>query len=191
MKSVLIFLRALCSVSICVAQQQIKSGVYSLSGSIMYSSTSSEVLSSRQTRTNFVLSPGASFFLDDRIELTGAAFYSRMNSETNATGGVPYSSGITSTSISVRLGLRQYIPMETIAVFVGANGGLSWFKYDGSFGTGSFSPPNRTYAIEVGLDYFLNQVLALEPSMQYLGAKSDFNSDAGISVSVGVKYFIL
>ncbi len=165
--------------------------MYSLSGSLLFSSTSSDVSSSSQKRTILALSPGASYFVDDRIELTGAVFYTRMNSQIAAAGPFFYSSDYTTTSISVRLGLRQYFPMETIAVFVGANGGLSWYKFDGFLGAGSYSPPTRTYALELGLDYFLNQVLALEPAIQYLGTKSDFNSDAGISVSVGVKYFIL
>jgi len=193
MKTILAFAFMFFVTSCLFAQPQIKTGVYSVSGAVIFSSSSTDLQAAGETKTTaFSLSPSLSYFAFDQIEFNISPSYTTSKSERTFSFPAPSStSTFNSTGLGARLGLRYYFEMENIVPFVGAGGGLSWTKFSGSFfPSSSFSSPTKSYTAEGGIEYFINQVFAIEPSIQYRGTKSQSSSDNGFYISMGVKYFI-
>lgn len=167
------------------AQPQIERGVYSASGSLSFSSTSDD---RHVTITTFLLSPGIAFFLIDHVELSLNPSYSLSTSEVDI-APLP-STTTTSTVLGIQLGLRYYLASQTVLPFVGAGGGLSWSKVSGTLESPYLSPV-KAYNIELGFDYLLTRTFSIEPSIHYKGRKTEYYSDRGFFVAIGVKYFVL
>ena len=186
MKTSIVLLIIFAGTSAVLAQPQLQRGVYSLSGSLGFSSSSLTSPGGESSTSEISLFPNLTYFVLDHIELSIGPSYLYASSEVSSPG-FP-SSTTTSSSMGIRLGLRYYFQSETIAPFVGAHGGVSWSK--GSGGT-TFSPPLRIYSVEIGADYFVAPTFAFEPMIQYGGVKTASTSETGFEIALGVKYFIL
>jgi len=186
MKTLIVLLILFAGASTVLAQPQLQRGVYSVSGSLGFSSSSATSPGGESNISEISLFPSLAYFVLDHIELNVGPSYLYASSEVSSPG-FP-SSTTTTSSMGIRLGLRYYFQSEKIAPFVGAHGGVSWSKVSG--GT-PFSPPLRIYAIEIGADYFVAQTFALEPMIQYGGFKTSSASETGFEIAIGVKYFIL
>ncbi|MEX2115794.1 MAG: outer membrane beta-barrel protein [Bacteroidota bacterium] len=186
MKTSIVLLVLFAGTSTVLAQPQLQRGVYSLSGSLGFSSSSTTSPYGESNTSEISLFPSLAYFVLDHIELSVGPSYLYASSEVSSPG-FP-SSTTTSSLMGIRLGLRYYFQSEKIAPFVGANGGVSWSKVSG--GT-PFSPPLRIYAVQIGADYFVAQTFALEPMIQYGGVKTSGTSETGFNIVIGAKYFIL
>jgi hypothetical protein len=166
-------------------QPQLARGVYSASGFISFSSTSTDIQNNSNTTTVLEISPSLSLFVSDGIELTLAPSLLKSSSESSS----PPSNTSRTTSLGIQAGFRYYFPADAYAPFVGAGAGLAWSKYSGSFEL-PFSSPLKTYFLEGGIDFFVTSSFAVEPSVRYRGTSRDVYSDTGILLSFGVKYFV-
>lgn len=170
------------------AQDQLKKGVYSLSGSLAYISTNSkENFNDLEIdESSFAVFPRASLFVFNRIEGSlGLGYYRSSVTVSPASPSVLVHGK--STSLEVSLGLRYYFPLEKVAPFIGADGGMYWSSSEGR----SYSKPVSDYSFIGGIEIFISQTAAIEPAITYLRHFDDIGLANQFSVSVGVKYFIL
>jgi hypothetical protein len=125
------------------AQDQIKHGVYSLDGSISYTSSTNRSVSYSPTsgssssfeydESSFSFIPSVSYFIIDQVELAFSAGYARYSMD------LPYPSSVQkSTYLGASMGLRSYVPYGTVAPFIGVDCNVNW----NSTGGGSYSKPN-------------------------------------------------
>jgi hypothetical protein len=131
------------------------------------------------------MSPRISYFLLDEIEITLAPALEDWNIDNSSTLPFYGSSSTGATNIALTLGFRYYYSLEDLALFVGPSGGWGWSKT-----RGSFSSLRPTYMIEGGLDYFIANTAALEPSVSYSSTEISEATITAVSFGVGVKYFI-
>ena len=164
------------------AQDQLKKGVYSLSGSLSYSSSSSSSIGNENDEQDITLLPRASLFVFDRVEGSlglGYSYYIVKSSYES----VEYRR----TALLLSLGVRYYFLSGKIAPFVGADGGMYWTSSEGR----TYSKPVSNYGLIGGIEIFISQAAAIEPALVYSRYSDEFASGSEFSISLGVKYFIL
>ena len=171
------------------AQEQIKQGVYSISGSIYYSSTSINASSNQNeivqsSQSIYAIEPSISYFILDHCELSLGVNYARSS--------IKYGSMENkSIDLAIDPGIRLYIPCGKIAPFIGIGGHILWTTpYSGSETT--FSPPRTGYSFTGGLEIFIAPSVAIEPAIVYSRIRYDEQTSSNtVLVGIGVKYFIL
>jgi Outer membrane protein beta-barrel domain len=163
------------------AQDQIKKGVYTLSGGLSYSSTSYKFDGFGYDESNVTLAPAGSYFIVDQFELSFGVEYDR----TTMTPSGSIASKFTSSGLE--LGARFYFPCEKVAPFIGANGQVSWNSMNGEI----YSTPSTSLGFTGGLEVFISGAAAIEPFIDYnIYHSSDFTSQNQFRFGIAVKYFI-
>jgi hypothetical protein len=164
------------------AQDQMKQSVYSLGGSIGYASISYGGNSFTNDVTELFFTPSCSYFIVDQLELSFGAGYTYEIA--SMTGGPDMKWRMLSLSV----GPRYYFPCGKVAPFIGANGSVRWTSIDGS----SYSS-QTSYSFIGGIEIFISNAAALQPAIEYESPiqPMGFNSSHELSISIGVKYFIL
>lgn len=171
--------------TVCRGQDQIHAGTYSFGGSILYSSSTVSDPSYSYDQTSFIFSPGVTYFLVDRLEIAATLGYTT-TTETSKIVISPSQNSYNYSFVSVQVGLRYYVPVGTIAPFIG-----------GSYGYGKPSLSNFTASaytsltiFEIGAEYFFAQTAAFEPSVRYTNISGTIMSTKMTSFGIGVKYFL-
>jgi len=80
------------------------------------------------------------------------------------------------------LNARYYYPVGTQAVFTGA-GFVYFVSLDDYVG--------RSFTREIGMDFFISNPVAIEPSIQYINSPAQNSSDNALMIAIGFRYFIL
>ena len=166
------------------AQDQIKHGVYSLGGSISYSSLTMKYLNDETTISTYAIAPSISYFFIDQCELSFDVGYT-------VTSGDYFETPAKSKSLALALGMRFYFPLGTVAPFLGASGQISWTTpyFDSSQ---PFQSPITGYNITGGLEIFIAPSAAIEPAVVYSRTRIDAQYSRNVFlVGIGAKYFIL
>jgi hypothetical protein len=165
------------------AQDQIKQGVYTLSGSIGYLYEAQNLNSQTIDMSNYYFGPTGSYFIIDQIELLfGAEYYHYSTTFKNANN----SSTSTNGGILLGVGPRYYFPCGKVAPFIGANGSVEWL-----INNGTSSSPQISYGFIGGIEIFISNAAALEPSIKYEHLHIDNQNYLNVFMfSIGVKYFI-
>jgi hypothetical protein len=184
--------RSLCLVAFLFAaspaQDQIKQGVYSLGGSISYSSI--KTVEGGFSNSTYALAPSISYFLIDQFELSFGVDYTYTSIDLNP-ANVYYVNPAKSKSLALDLGMRFYFPLDKVAPFIGASGKISWMTsyYDSSQ---PFQAPTTGYNFTGGLEIFIARSASIEPAMVYSRVRYNAqNSTDTFLVGIGAKYFIL
>ncbi len=165
-----------------------KQQVYSLGGAIYYASSTEKNDTYESDGSTYLFMPSVSYFIVDRCELSLDIGYIHSVSNNSSSLYSMSSSESKTTSLEIGLGIRYYFPVGTIAPFIGASGGTGWT----SFQSQSFSTPQTNVKVTGGLEIFISQAAAVEPTINYESYHyNDQTSSHGIQVGVGVKYFIL
>ena len=167
------------------AQDQIKQGVYSLSGSIGYISETSHYSAFSTDISQYNFGPSASYFIVDQLELAFGIGYNHA-SFTYASGG---GSSLQKTSnLSLEFGPRYYFTGEKVTPFIGADGSLQWTSLNGQ----SYSAPISSYRFIGGVEIFISKAASIEPAIMYEHMRmTDQNYNNLFGFNLGVKYFIL
>lgn len=182
MKTIVIISIVLLSFMKIQAQDQIKQGVYSLSGTLSYFSTSYKTMDVDANESEITLTPSGSYFIVDQVELSFGIEYNR--SSTTFSG----SPAVKLTSPGLELGARYYFPCGKVAPFLGANGQVSWNSFNGQI----YSPPTTFYSFAGGLEVFISEAAAIEPSIGYsISHGTNPSTQNEFRIGIGVKYFIL
>ena len=163
------------------AQDQIKQGVYTLSGLLNYNSSSFKSNGFDINVSEVMLSPIGSYFIVDYVELSFGVEYSRVSETSNGSSAMKY------TNPGLELGARYYIPCGKIAPFIGASGQVSWFSMNGQ----TYSSPSTYFIFIGGLEVFISETAAIEPSIGYNINHAMDQSGNQFRIGIGVKYFIL
>ncbi len=169
------------------AQDQLKKGVYSLSGALAFTSSNShynfgELADNGNDMDQLSISifPKASLFFFDRVEGSlGLGYYHAWG---NSSSTVSHS-----TELELSLGFRYYFPLDKIAPFIGADGFENWISIGGS----NYSRPTSDYRFIGGMEIFISRNAAIEPAIIYSKYSNDYASGREFSISLGIKYFIL
>jgi len=167
------------------AQDQIKKGVYSLGGSISYSSTTMKYINDEFTSSTFEIAPSISYFFLHQCELSFGVGYTA--SSVKYVGGDSESKN---NSFNLNLGVRFYYPLGIVAPFIGASGQISWTTpyYESE----PFLSPTTGYTFTGGSEIFIAQAVAIELAVVYTKIRNDSQSTSNfIPIVIGVKYFIL
>jgi hypothetical protein len=173
------------------AQDQIKQGVYSLGGTISYSSMKNINGDYEIDYSTYALAPSISYFFIDQCEVSFGVDYAFSSMKYNSSSSL-YSSGENkSRNLALNLGIRFYLPFGKVAPFLGASGQISWTTpYIDS--SQPFLPPITGYNIIGGLEIFISQSAAIEPAVTYSRIRYDSQSSNNVFlVGIGAKYFIL
>jgi outer membrane protein W len=170
------------------AQDQIKQKVYSLGGSIYYSSNTEEDPHSSYDQSLYVVIPSISYFVVDQCELSVSIGYIRSTTTFSGSSLTTSSSESKWNSLALGLGIRYYLPAGKISPFIGASGGVNWISSQGE----SYSTPTAYYSLTGGLEIFISASAAIEPALVYSKYHySEQDSRSSLQVGIGVKYFIL
>jgi len=173
------------------AQEQIKQGVYSLGGTISYSSTTMKTVTDETDNSIYSLAPSISYFFINQCELSFGVGYTVSSVKFNSPNSSYSNYENKNKSLALSLGIRFYFPVDKVAPFIGASGQISWSTpyYDSSQ---PFQSPSTGYAFTGGLEIFIAQSAAIEPSIVYSKIRyNEYVSRDGILVGIGIKYFIL
>ena len=164
------------------AQDQIKQGVYSLSGSIGYISETSHYSAFSTDISQYNFGPSASYFIVDQIELSFGIGYNHAS----YTGS---GSSLQKTSnLSLEFGPRYYFTGEKVTPFIGADGLLQWTSFNGQ----SYSAPISSYRFIGGVEIFISKAASVEPAIMYEHIRmADQNYNNLFGFNLGLKYFIL
>jgi hypothetical protein len=187
MRQVIIISAAVMVASISFAQEQIKQGVYSLGGSIGYSSTTipdpfdDTYPADEMDQSFYTFMPSANYFVVDRLEVQLGLNYSFRSTKGRYDQLKEFDAG-------VNLGVQYYFPLGKVAPFVGGGGMVSWSNsYWGDQQASLFGGPSTTgYYLTAGLDIFISEAAAIEPAIRY--TKIDV---ATTFAGIGIRYFIL
>ena len=172
-----------------IAQPQFEPGVFSTAGSVGYSNTTEESSWDTIKRSSFTFSPSLHYFVSRGLEVSFGPTYHHSSSEiTNASYSPPPNSSF--TALGVSLGVRLYLPSETVAPFIGLLGNLYWYKYSTPSGSDPFSKPRKYYGAELGVDVLAAANFAIEPSLQYVRTEVSDYRDRAFSLLIGFKYFV-
>ena len=164
------------------AQDALKKGVYSLSGSISFSTSSNDMLGETTNSDYFWFNPSGGYFIMDNLLIGGTINY--MYDVTKFESG-----GRTNTNYFRRVGIgptiKYFFNGGTVFPFAAVSD--SYFKsIDGG-------QEGNSLTVNAGLDYFLSRSVALEPSVSY--SYSTYNMpDQKInqfSVVIGISYYII
>ena len=182
MKKLFVFISlVLLNISI-FAQSPISEGVYTISGSISYSSQSYDQVSNSDNTFSF--NPQLGYFFIDNLYTALSLNY--MNHSFNSTSQNYYGIGPA---------LRYYFEVEKIKPFLGLS--FIYNKQTGNNGIVSIS--STEWKISGGADYFITKSFALEASLNYSflnfklpqGIYSSNTSNSKIfQLGIGVNYFI-
>jgi len=165
------------------AQEQIKRGVYSFGGSVSYSYSRNYFDDQLFYKISTItISPNVTYFIVDNVELSASFGYSQTDYDLLVRDNKL-------RTLSSGLGLRYYFSASnTLAPFIGAGGLVMWNTLMG----GAYSTPQWTYNVIGGLEIFVAQSVAIEPSISYSKIRTDSDaSSIGIQFGIGAKYFIL
>jgi hypothetical protein len=167
-----------------LAQDQIRSGVYSLQGGISYYSEklNTGTYSYRVTQLGF--GPGVGYFVADGLELSGSISWTEAKITYLQVPSYAFAQGGEDHTAAYMIGLRYYAAMNHVAPFVGAKAGESWYS------SGHYSSPNTAYMFEVGFEYFIGKPISIEPVVQYSATSLQSQSTNTTMVGFGVKYFV-
>lgn len=167
------------------AQNQIKQGVYTLSGILNYYSTSVKDGGSGLDQSDVSLNPSGSYFIVDQVESFFGVEYDRdIMKPNNSSNTMPESKF---TRLWLELGARFYLPCGKVAPFIGADGQVGWSSFNGQ----TYSSPSTSYGFTGGLEVFISEVAGIEPSIGYnIYHSMDQHSENQFRIGIGVKYFI-
>lgn len=166
------------------AQDQIKQGVYSLGGSISYSTSTTKYFDDEFTNLTYAISPSISYFFIDQCELSFGVGYT--NSSVKYPGSNSENKNI---SLNLNLGIRFYYPLGIFAPFIGADGQISWTTP--YYASQPFLPPTTGYTFTGGLEIYISQSAAIEPALVYTKIRNESQSSNIVLIGIGIKYFIL
>jgi hypothetical protein len=182
MKTIAVVSIALLSFMKIQAQDQIKQGVYTLSGALSYYSMSYNTMGVDVTVSEITLNPYVSYFIVDQVELSFGVEYTRYS--TTPSGSPSFKT----TEPGLELGARYYFPCGKVAPFIGAFGQVRWTSFNGQ----SYSSPSTYYGFIGGLEVFISKAAAIEPSIGYsISHGINPSSENDFRIGIGVKYFIL
>jgi hypothetical protein len=159
-------------------QEALNKGVYSLAGTINYSSSSYKDNYSQMNSHTFTFAPQFVYFVGNHTAL---------GVEVNYTN---YFSGQTTSSFSIGPSFRYYFYVEDVIPFLQANINIADPNLESSSGV-SFG-----FGITGGLNFFLSNSVALEPSVSYTyssfsvsGSNTSTTTNA-FKIGIGVNYYI-
>lgn len=149
MKSFLFSFLLLLFTSNLLAQENIQTGTFNVSGSLSYSSTSSE--GNDFSTKQLILTPQVGYFVLDNISLSLAIQY------------INYSYGeYDDTQWGFGPSVRYYLPLEKVYPFLEMS-----YLYSKFIDNEDEARKQNTFMISGGLDYFLNESVAIESSISY------------------------
>lgn len=177
------------------AQDALKKGVYSIAGTVQYSSSSENYdIYNTITINKANVSPQFTYFVIDHLSLGAAVNYNYYFNE----GSFFSNSGehnIKNTSLTLGPAVRYYFHSKKIIPFLEA-----LFQY-GIYGLEDDYPKHTfSYGLKGGIEIFLSRSVALEPSIEY--SRVHYSQDSpysGFSISadsdnfeigIGVSYYI-
>jgi hypothetical protein len=158
------------------AQEALNKGVYSLAGTINYSSSSFQDNYSSYNTQTFAFAPQFVYFVDNHAALGIVLSY------------INTFEGTTIQSFSIGPSFRYYFFVKEIIPFLEASVDIDVPNLGNSRLTSIFNA-----CIKGGFDYFLSNSVALEASVSYTHSSSS-QSDSPfmniLAMGVGVNYFI-
>jgi hypothetical protein len=160
------------------AQEALKKGNYSLSGSVTFTSTTNESKYGETKDLSFYMLPALTYFIVDNIStgLNLAYGYSELTMQNNKYISRPISFGPV---------VRYYFASEKITPFLEAS-----YRYSNSL-IGNEDMNSISFAI--GINYFLSKSVALEPYLEY--KKSNYiiadQKIIGVAIGMRINYFIV
>ena len=185
MKAIFLSLAVFAIATVCRGQDQIHAGTYSFGGSIQYSSTTYSHPTLGFDRTTFVFSPAVTYFPVNRLEIAATLGYT-YTTETYENSPLPLQNSINSYFVSALVGLRYYVPVGSIAPFIGGSYGY------GGPSTSILIPDSYTSltVLEIGAEYFFSESAAFEPAVRYTNISGGVMPTKTTSFGIGVKYFL-
>ncbi|MCX6152398.1 MAG: DUF3575 domain-containing protein [Ignavibacteriales bacterium] len=176
------------------AQTPVSKGVYSLSGSLSYSSISVQWQSYEDTETRFNLNPGADYFIIANLSLGLSINYNRSSFN-----------DFWEYSIGAGPAIKYYFSVEKVIPFVGAFYNYTAINKANSYRYGPdverkvYKVHTNVFSFFAGIEYFLGRNVALEPKVTYTIYKE--KEDAGtyyplvtttkiFAVGIGISVFI-
>lgn len=164
------------------AQDALKKGSYSLSGSVSFSSGKSESLNIESDHLTFMLSPGITYFFMDNISAGIDVTYGY--SELTWNDGAQESKNII-RPISIGPIFRFYFSTTTFIPFIEAG-----YQYSNTI---SGNNDSNSYFFAGGINYFLSNSVALEPYVKYSKIHQLVGDHKSSSVLIGMRinYFIV
>lgn len=165
------------------AQNQIKKGVYTLSGSIYGNYSKGEYGSTTDETYNINVNPSYGYFITDNILISGFVAFSYYEDKYTSSSG--RTSSFIMRSLAIGPSARYYFNSSSIIPFVGVN--TSYAKYLGEDGYGI------KFGAEGGINFFLSNSVALEPFLEYSIMKyyKPEETNREIKVGIRVNYYIV
>ena len=160
------------------AQEALKKGVYSLSGSITFTNSTNESEYGETKNLSFFMVPALTYFLVDNLS-TGinlSYVYSELSIRNNK---------FINRSISFGPVMRYYFTNEKIIPFLEAS-----YRYSNSL---IGNEDMNSFSFAGGINYFLSKSVAIEPYIEY--TKTNYivadQKISGFSLGMRINYFIL
>ena len=188
----------LCSVSF--AQDQLKSGVWSLGGSIALATTSTDIVMHGPSQevsvvgsiitTDFYFGPTIEYFVVDNLQFgLGLSYGSSLPSP----GKGLTLTGTKHFSVTITPSVRFFIPFSpSDALFASASGGGNWARFELVGYPTTYSKPVWTYSLASGWDHFLVPSAAVEFALVYNAVQHNpVGAASNLGFRLGFKYFIL
>jgi hypothetical protein len=98
------------------------------------------------------------------------------------------SNNFSGKNLGIGFGIRYYFSGNNISPFIGANAQSNWYAGNGN----SYSSPNSSGTFEGGLEVFISNSAAIEPTVSYFSERlGDQFTVSGFRIGIGVKYFIV
>jgi len=170
------------------AQGKIMHGMYKIGGNVGFSSTSSENDYEKETSLSVSISPTFSYLLTNNLEVGGNLGYNYSESkyEPKNTQYGAHSYTYISRSYGIGPMVRYYFPAGSFFPFIGGS-----FRYYTNKLSGDNKSETRVYSVFIGAEFFISSSVAVEPLIQYSIANYGQQDHKGISVGVGINYFIV
>jgi len=164
------------------AQDALKKGVYSLSGSVTLSSSTNESKYDETKSLDVFVTPALTYFFIDNFS-AGVSFafgYSELTFKDKL-----HETTYFHRPISIGATARYYFPAEKLIPFVEAG-----YRYSNSL---SGYEDMNTATIAAGINYFLSKSVALEPYIEYRKTSYSVADQKinGFSTGLRVAYFIV
>jgi hypothetical protein len=182
-----IFFILIIMINISFAQDQIKRNVYSLGGTIYYYSSTEKIGSTKNDQTSIVIEPSLSYFIIDQFEVSLYCEY--LHETFNETDPMYIDSyEMKDIQLGLGLGIRYYFPLDKYIPFIGISGVSRWYSSQSQ----TYSTPKMNGTLIGGIEIFISNSAAIEPTVSYTTYGFDENDTGGnIKVGIGMKYYIL
>lgn len=187
-KAFVLVLVSFCLTSILSAQDALKQGVYYLSGSVSFISSSNEMEDNfgreKTESINFSVQPSFNYFIVNNLSLgAGVTIWYSDIENTYAN----HSDSFIFRSYGVGPNIRYYFPGNTLVPLIGASA-----SYRASGGEGQYQEGND-FTFFAGVNYFLSRGAAIEPFVSYsIGSMNKPEQDIKqFSIGVRMNYFIV